>query len=70
MQAYKTEKILPQNGLLILDDLPFKANDVIEIIILYKENKDEKHCYPLRGKLIEYDNPFEPVAIEDWEVLK
>lgn len=22
---------------------------------------------PLRGKLIHYDNPYEPVAAEDWE---
>ena len=27
-------------------------------------------CYPLRGKPIHYNNPTEPVALEDWEVLK
>ncbi len=26
--------------------------------------------YPLRGKVIHYDAPYEPVAIEDWETLK
>jgi len=25
--------------------------------------------YPLRGKVIRYDAPYEPVAAEDWEVL-
>lgn len=24
---------------------------------------------PLRGKLIFYNNPYEPVAVEDWEAL-
>lgn len=24
---------------------------------------------PLRGKVIYYDNPYEPVAAEDWEAL-
>ncbi|HIK12236.1 MAG TPA: hypothetical protein IGS52_18585 [Oscillatoriaceae cyanobacterium M33_DOE_052] len=24
---------------------------------------------PLRGKVIRYDDPYEPVAAEDWEVL-
>ncbi|MEB3278700.1 MAG: hypothetical protein VKK42_07215 [Lyngbya sp.] len=24
---------------------------------------------PLRGKLISYEEPYEPVAIEDWEAL-
>ncbi|MBF0120601.1 MAG: hypothetical protein HQK79_17375 [Desulfobacterales bacterium] len=37
---------------------------------LLKEDKAEKEKYPLRGKLIEYDDPFEPVATKDWEVLK
>ena len=26
--------------------------------------------YPLRGTVLRYDNPFEPVALDDWEVLK
>ncbi|MGK7920683.1 MAG: hypothetical protein AB4080_11830 [Trichodesmium sp.] len=26
--------------------------------------------YPLRGKVIHYDAPYEPVAIEDWEALQ
>ena len=24
---------------------------------------------PLRGKVIYYDDPYEPVAVEDWEAL-
>ncbi len=24
---------------------------------------------PLRGKVIRYDNPYEPVAAEDWQAL-
>lgn len=23
--------------------------------------------HPLRGKVVHYDNPYEPVALEDWE---
>ncbi len=26
--------------------------------------------YPLRGSFYRYDDPFEPVAVEDWEILK
>lgn len=25
--------------------------------------------HPLRGKVVHYDNPYEPVALEDWEAL-
>jgi hypothetical protein len=26
--------------------------------------------YPLRGSVLRYDDPFEPVAVEDWEALE
>lgn len=26
--------------------------------------------YPLRGKPVQYHEPFEPVALADWDVLK
>jgi len=69
MQAYRTEKILTKNGELFLDNLPLYANDKVEIIILFKQNQKKKEDYPLKGKLVEYDDPFEPVANEDWSVL-
>lgn len=31
---------------------------------------EDKDRYPLRGLPYRYDDPFEPVAIEDWEFLK
>ena len=30
----------------------------------------DSNPYTLRGKVIRYDNPTEPVALEDWEVLQ
>jgi hypothetical protein len=31
----------------------------------------EQNLYPLRGKVLYYENPFEPaVPAEDWEVLR
>lgn len=26
--------------------------------------------YPLRGSVLRYDDPFEPVAVDDWEALQ
>lgn len=34
------------------------------------EKNPHNHLYPLRGTKIQYKNPTEPVAIEDWEILK
>lgn len=31
---------------------------------------EDKDKYPLRGVFYRYDDPFEPVAVEDWEFLK
>ncbi len=70
MQAYKIEKTIKENGQLVLNGLPFMADEQVEIIILQKPKTKKKNPYPLKGKLITYESPFEPVALEDWEVLK
>jgi hypothetical protein len=39
--------------------------------LLYEQQElSTKNAYPLRGVKIRYDEPFEPVALDDWEVLK
>jgi len=71
MRAYRTEKIISQNGALDLKALPFKAGELVEIIILPLENRvNETNSYSLKGKVIKYDQPTEPVAQNDWDVLK
>jgi len=32
-----------------------------------KRNGDEQSCYPLRGSVVRYEQPTEPVAEADWE---
>jgi hypothetical protein len=35
------------------------------------ENQAEPNLYPLRGKVLFYEDPFEPaISVEDWEVLR
>ncbi|WYL94961.1 MAG: hypothetical protein HEQ35_14885 [Gloeotrichia echinulata IR180] len=78
MNAHKIEAVLTENGTLILQDLPFHVGDRVEVIIIKTKtqkqtaapNQAEKHIYPLRGKVVRYDDPTEPVALEDWEVLQ
>jgi hypothetical protein len=45
---------------------------VVEIIILERRSPHpDSNPYPLRGKQpYRYDDPTEPVAVEDWEVLQ
>ena len=71
MQAYRVETALQKSGTLTLDDLPFQAGEVVEIIILSRSAETEPpRSYSLRGTPIQYAQPFEPVAQEDWEALR
>lgn len=74
MKAHRIETKLIENGTLTVKDLPFRAGDAVEIIILERPSRtpDPNNPYPLRGKQpYRYDDPFEPAtAIEDWEVLQ
>ncbi len=80
MNAYRIETTLTENGTVTLQGLPFSAGDAVEIIVLEVGSPREgartlatrhpnSNPYPLRGKVIRYDEPTEPVALEDWEVL-
>lgn len=79
MNAYKIETILTEDGTLTLRGLPFHTGDAVEVIIL--ENRTPQHkqvpsqpetnLYPLRDmQAYRYDDPTEPVALDDWEALK
>ncbi len=79
MNAHKVEAVLTKNGTLMLQGLPFQAGDAVEVIILEAKtpqqnmtpsSQPEKNLYPIRGKVVRYDDPTEPVALEDWEVLQ
>ena len=54
-----------------------KLNELYDLIhyfrlgLLYEQQElNAKKTYPLRGVKIRYEEPFEPVAVNDWEVLK
>ena len=79
MNAHKIKTVLNEDGTLTLRGLPFHAGDAVEVIILKtsitkqksaSESQDKNNAYPLEGKVIHYDNPTEPVALEDWEFLQ
>lgn len=54
-----------------------KLNELYDLIhyfrlgLLYEQQElNIKKAYPLRGTKIRYEEPFESVAVNDWEVLK
>jgi prevent-host-death family protein len=36
----------------------------------YKPVAQKSHLYDLRGTLLKYERPMDPVGLEDWEALK
>lgn len=80
MNAHRIETTLTENGTLTLRDLPFQEGDAVEVIILKRRilrqdevptSHSDSNPYPLCGKQpYYYDDPTEPVALEDWEVLQ
>ncbi len=58
-----------KKGTINLDNLPLHAGDKVEIII-YETGSTLEVNYPLRGKPIQYHEPFRSIAEEDWEALQ
>ncbi|MBO1055308.1 MAG: hypothetical protein HEQ27_01760 [Dolichospermum sp. JUN01] len=80
MNAHKIETSLTEDGTLVLKGLPFYAGDVVEVIILKPQTAQHQiksletqntNLYPLQNtQPYRYDDPTEPVALEDWEFLQ
>ncbi|MCF4966470.1 hypothetical protein [Nostoc sp. CMAA1605] len=80
MNAHKIEVVLTEDGTLTLQGLPFHAGDAVEVIILETKTPQQQaqhlpqsniSLYPLHNtQPYRYDDPTEPVALEDWEVLQ
>jgi hypothetical protein len=71
MQAYRVETTLQQDGTLTLSDLPLRAGETVEVIILVLPPVAvDRQRYPLRGVPVRYVDPTESVAQADWEVAQ
>jgi hypothetical protein len=69
-QAYRFRSQISQDGTLTLKDLPFRAGDEVEVIVLAEVQKGPAEGrYPLRGQPLRLDDPFAPVAEGDWQAL-
>lgn len=69
LQAHRVETTLTVNGTLTLEHLPFQAGEAVEVIVLPNVLPSSPRRYPLRGTPLQYQEPAEPVAEQDWEVL-
>jgi hypothetical protein len=71
MLAHRIEAIINQDKTLTLENLPFYSGEQVEVIILSRPLRETgQNRYPLRGTTIQYTDPTEPVAQDDWEVMR
>lgn len=71
MRIYTVEAVIPEDGSIRLEALPFPKGQVVDVIVLARPDKEPgKHKQSLKGTVIKYDFPLEPVAIDDWNALQ
>lgn len=71
MQAFRIETTIQDDRSIVIEHLPFRVGEKVEVIILVRSvpvvGEDP---YPLRNTPITYIDPTEPVALDDWEVSR
>ena len=71
VEGHWTEATVGQHGELVLDNLPFEPGQPVEVLIRSKAPSPPLgRNGSLRGSVLEYHDPFEPVGGEDWDALR
>ena len=71
MQTYHLETVISEEGVLNVKGLPIHRGDKVEVIVKTRtQQKNRKNPYPLRGKPILYEAPFDSVAENEWDAAK
>ena len=68
---YRCDARIDESGHLRISQLPFQPGAEVEVIVRPREPRPvSENRYPLRGLPYRYDRPTDPVAEDDWAVLK
>ena len=70
MQAFRVKKVVTPDGRVELNALPFRPGEVVEIIVLALDEQEQTPSRSLKGSVVKYIDPTEPVALDDWDVIK
>jgi hypothetical protein len=67
--AHRIETVISEDGKLSLDQLPFRAGQLVEVIVLPTASPTPTGP-SLRGTVLHFDQPTAPVAEADWGALR
>jgi hypothetical protein len=66
-QMFHTEVVVEKDGKLHLDQVPFSEGESVHVFVPSAMPVTKQ---PLKGSGSKYEQPFAPVAEEDWEAIK
>jgi hypothetical protein len=67
MQTFQTDIVVEKDGKLHLEHLPFSEGEAVHVFVSSATPVSQQ---PLKGSVLKYERPLEPVAEEDWEAAK
>ena len=71
MIACKIKANVSESGSVTLEALPFPAGTSVEVIVLEATPLlTPDNLYLLHNTPYHYDNPFDPIALDDWEIIR
>jgi hypothetical protein len=71
MAAVRLQTVISSDGTLTLKGLPALAGHLVDVIVSdAKVAAAQDSKYPLRGKPLRYERPFDSVSEADWEAVR
>lgn len=71
MQALRIETTISKNGELQVIGLPFRPGEKVEVIVLpLRRRKAAAKADGLKNTVLKYEDPTQPVALQDWDALR
>ena len=67
MHTFHVETIIKRDGKLHLDHVPFSEGEAVHVFV---SSATPVTTQTLRGSVLKYEQPFAPIAEEDWEAAK
>jgi hypothetical protein len=74
MSVHVAEATVDPAGRVVLDHLPFQPGEKVDVVIRSHDIRSHDGAsqapVDLRGSVLRYEKPFDPVAEEDWELRR
>lgn len=71
MQAEWRETTVGEHGEVVVEGLPFDPGQTVEVLVISKSPLPIKGAdRTLHNSVLEYRDPLEPIADEDWDALR